>query len=178
VSLVVVVVASLVSTSTKGATIMRIITNDWQGELTNACTCMDYDGETDTYTPATECGDCYDDALYVFKYDLGEWFTNNEDGWWQVNGLPLWNRNVSGVFRAIPNTGSPRLHAGGSVAKVVDFSINPRSDIAEFVRGITVSGEWNLRYRLDGDILLARLSHHDVPMGKPFTVTYGTNPDE
>lgn len=156
---------------------MAILTNDWQGELSNTCSCQNYDEETDTFTDATECyGDCWDDALYVFKHDLGEWFTNNEDGWWQVNGLPLWDGNASGVFRATPTTTTPTLHAGGSVAKVVSF-VNTRRDIEEFVRGITVRGEWNLRYRLDGDVLVASLSHHDVPMGRQFTVTYGKNPD-
>lgn len=156
---------------------MTKITHEWQGELTNTCTCQNYDEETDTFTDATEClGDCWDDALYVFKHDLGEWFTNNEDGWWQVNGLPLWNRSVSGVFHAKPNATNPTLHAGGSVAKVVSF-VNTRRDIEEFIRGITVRAEWRLCYRLHGDTLIASLSHHDVPMGRQFTVTYGTNPD-
>jgi len=149
---------------------------EWQGELSNTCSCQNYDEETDTFTDATECyGDCWDDTLYVFKHDLGDWFTNNEEGWWQVNGLPLWDRNVSGTFRAIPIAKSPTL-AGGSVAKVVSFT-NARRDIEEFLRGITIRGEWSLSYRLDGEVLRLRLSHHDVPMGREFSVVYGQDPD-
>jgi hypothetical protein len=155
---------------------MASTTNEWQGILTNSCTCQTYDADTDTLTDATECyGDCWDDELYVFKHDLGDWFTNNIEGWWQVNGLPLWNGGISGVFQAMPDNDSPTVGAGGSVAKVVSFT-DTLHDIADFVRGITVNGEWVLRYRLHGETMVASLSHHDVPMGRQFTVTYGTKP--
>jgi hypothetical protein len=131
---------------------MAITTNEWQGILTNSCTCEVYDEETDTHELSQVCfGDCWDGVLHLLAIDLGDWFTDNEEGWWQVSGLPLWNRSVSGVFQA--------------------------TTIADFVRGITVDAEWTLRYRLHGETLIASLSHHDVPMGRQFTVTYGTNPD-
>lgn len=131
---------------------MTTTTKDWQGSLSNSCTCQTYDEVTDTFSDSTDCyGDCYDDALHLLQCDLGEWYTDNTDGWWRVEGLPLWNRDVSGIFHA--------------------------DSVHDFVRGITVNGEWNLRYRLDGDDLVASLSHHDVPMGRRFTVTRSTDPD-
>ena len=139
---------------------MVIITNDlqgvsdgWDGTITNSCSCANYDEDTDTYTASDECyGDCWDTTLHLLEHDLGDWMSNNPNDWWQVNGLPLWDRNVSGSFHA--------------------------DTIEEFVRGITVNGEWILRYRLNGNVLVARLSHHDVPMGREFTITYATNADE
>jgi len=120
-------------------------------ELTNSCTCQAYDEDTDTYSDATDCyGDCWESALYLLKEDLGEWYKNNEGGWWRVNGLPLWNRMACGVFQA--------------------------DTIENFVRGITVNGDWILRYRLNGDVLEAILSHHDRPTGGAYTVEYGQDP--
>ncbi len=113
-------------------------TEKWQGELTNNCGC-----EVDCF------GDCWENSLCMLEDDLGKWFTDNADKWWQVDGLPLWNRDIVGVFHA--------------------------DTIVEFVRGITVNSEWKLRYRLDGDYLVLRLSHHDVPMGRQFTVSYGVD---
>jgi hypothetical protein len=89
--------------------------------------------------------------LYGLELTLGEWWSGNDEGWWQVDGLPLWNRNVSGVFHA--------------------------KNLREFVRGVTVRGDYTLRYSLNGDTLNLSLSHHDVPMGRSFTVRYTTNPD-
>lgn len=125
---------------------------DWQGIITSTCECAVYDPDTDTTTPLDYCdGSCYDDSIYYLGITLGEWWSGNDEGWWQVDGLPLWDGNVSGICHA--------------------------TNLREFVRGVTVRGDYTLRYSLIGDTLHLRLSHHDVPMGREFTVRYGTNPD-
>lgn len=105
--------------------------------ISNICEC-DWD-------LAASCS-CYDDDVDNFFYSVKEWYEGNDSATWQVNGLPLWNGDVSGYFTA--------------------------KNFYEFVEGITVRSEWTLRYRLDGDTLNCVLSHHDVPTGRSFTVTY------
>ena len=43
---------------------------------------------------------------------------------------------------------------------------------ADFVRGITVNAEWRLLYKLENKTLHLNLAHHDVPMGRGYTVRY------
>ena len=122
----------------------------WQGELTNSCTCLRYDHETEQFTdePSETCyGDCWEDAVYLFAEETKVFRDANPTDEWRVSGLPLWNRSVDGVFTA--------------------------TTVQDFIRGVTVRGEWHLRYRVDGDHLHLNLSHHDVPMGRSFSVTYG-----
>ena len=120
-------------------------------ELRNTCNCQDYVVETDTWEDSTYCNGCFEDELDFMKEYLGKWYKDNEGGWWRVEGLPLWNRQACGVFQA--------------------------HTMIDFVRGITVNGEWRLRYRLNGDVLEAILSHHDCPTGGAFTVAYGQDPN-
>ena len=94
---------------------------------------------------ASSCS-CYDDDVDNFYYEVKDWFEGNDAREWQVNGLPLWGGDVSGWFTA------HHFH--------------------DFVQGITVRSEWTLRYRLNGDTLECILSHHDVPTGRSYTVTY------
>ena len=123
------------------------MTTTYEYFLTNSCICEDFDEETQESTPSLHCYGCWDDEMSCLKDYLGNWFTDNPTDCWQVNDLPLWNREVSGLF----------------TARTID----------DFVRGITVRGDWRIHLRLDGDILHADLAHHDVPMGRSFTITYG-----
>jgi len=106
---------------------------DWTTEVTNVCTC-----ETDWCD-----ADCWNDVTYFVGMELGDLW--EEGATWYVDGLPLWNRDVSGSFRA--------------------------DTIDDFIRGITVKDVWTLRLRREGDIVNAMLSHHDVPTGRSFTIT-------
>lgn len=122
-------------------------TDGWDGELTNTCTCTVYDMDTDENTPSEYCyGDCWEDAVHLFHTDIKEWWDANPTYDWQVDGLPLWNRSVSGTFTA--------------------------KNIRDFIRGITVDAEWRLCYKLADDCLQLNLAHHDVPMGRSFSVRY------
>ena len=123
------------------------MTTTYEYFLTNSCICETYDEELNEFIASDNCGGCWDDEMSCLKDYLGNWFTDNPTDCWQVNDLPLWNREVSGLF----------------TARTID----------DFVRGITVRGDWALHLRLDGDTLHADLSHHDVPMGRSFTITYG-----
>jgi hypothetical protein len=128
---------------------------EWDGEFTNTCSCANYDPETDTTTPLDYCdGSCWDEQVDNFYYAVKAWWDNNpslnEIGKrvWAVDGLPLWNRSVGGHF----------------VADKID----------DFIRAVTVNAEWRLCYSLSGDTLHLNLAHHDVPMGRGYTVRYAS----
>ena len=105
----------------------------WTTEVTNACSCE-----------GADCfQDCWDDVKFSVEAELGDLWEANED--WVVDGLPLWNRNVTGGFNA----------------RTID----------EFIKGITVNGEWRLRLRREESVVNVMLSHHDVPIGRSFTVS-------
>lgn len=113
-------------------------TRKWQTEVTNVCTC-----ETDDTAAGLYCdGDCWDTVKFFIEETLGDLWQENSE--WIVDGLPLWNDDVSGWFRA----------------RTID----------DFIRGVTVRGEWVLRLMRFNDIIHASLSHHDVPTGRSFTV--------
>jgi len=123
---------------------------EWQSVITNACTCQIYIPLSDTYSDATVCyGECQSANEELLEHDLGDWWSSNPTNLWAVKGLPLWDRDADFIFQT-----------------------DDYFDIDEFIRAITVNGEWILRYRLDGEILTAHLSHHDCPTGKSFTITY------
>ena len=105
----------------------------WTTQVSNVCSCE-----------GSECfQDCWNDVKFFVKEDLGDLWEPNQD--WVVDGLPLWNRNVTGVFNA----------------RTID----------EFIKGITIEGEWTLRLRRQENVVHAMLSHHDVPTGRSFTVS-------
>ena len=107
-------------------------------KITNNCTCTGEDGE---YTD--DCYGCWNDVLADFNENTKH-LLDIADGNFFIDGLPLWNYNVSGNF-TVKNT-------------------------EELLRAITIRGDWTLRYSVDNDTLYCRLSHHDVPTGRSFTV--------
>lgn len=116
-------------------------THTWDTEVTNTCTC-------DTIDMCD--GDCWEDVKFFVEETLGDLWERDSE--WVVDGLPLWNRDVSGVFRA----------------RTID----------DFIRGITVRSEWILRLTRRDDVVHACLSHHDVPTGRSFTVRRAETVDE
>jgi hypothetical protein len=109
-------------------------------QITNNCTCTDEAGE---YT--RECFGCWDDTLSNFDEDVSRLFELSPNCEFAIDGLPLWNRDLSGVVQAMTSK--------------------------DLLKAITVSGDWTLRYAVDGDKLYCTLSHHDVACGRSFTVT-------
>jgi len=120
---------------------------EWDGELTNRCTCTNYNETTEEWEESNDCyGTCWDDALEFFHESIKDFYENNPSYEWKVEGLPLWNNSVSGGFMA--------------------------KTFADFVRGITVNAEWRLLYKLENKTLHLNLAHHDVPTGRGYTVRY------
>lgn len=118
-----------------------------KGEITNACTCTVYDEATGEYTEelATECyGDCWEYSVEDFTNVTKELMDSNETGWWKVSNLRLWNGEVSGYFHA---------------EKVTDL-----------LAGMTVRGDWTMRYEVFSDRIEYSLSHHDA-MGSASVLT-------
>lgn len=118
----------------------------YTGELTNECTCTAYDEETGEYTeePAEQCyGTCWELAVEDFAYVTEELRNANETGWWRVDDLRLWNREVSGFFRA--------------------------DRVEEIIRGMSVNSSWVMRYEVFSDRIKYSLSHHDA-MGSASTL--------
>lgn len=114
--------------------------------ITNDCTCCDENNE-----PTLDCYGCWDSEVDNFYYEFRTFFDSNEDKWWHVEGLPLWNRTLSGKFRA---------------------------DTAEkFLQSITVDASWRLSCFVQDNVMHATLSHHDVPMGKTMTIKPTTSPE-
>ena len=105
-------------------------------EITNTCTCESEDSEfTDCY------GDCWEFAVETFSIATMQLFERDSYGDkfpFRVDGLPLWNRSLSGVVEV--------------------------RDSNELLRAITVDSEWRLRYAYENGELHCVLSHHDVPM--------------
>ena len=118
----------------------------YTGEITNTCTCTKYDPVTEEYTdePSEECyGSCWDFAVEDFANVTEDLRDANETGWWKVEDLRLWNREVSGYFHA--------------------------TKIEDIIRGMAVNSAWIMRYEVFGDRIQYSLSHHDA-MGSNSTL--------
>ena len=119
------------------------------GELTNSCTCLlfDEDGETksvDTEYSETCYGDCWEYAVEDFAMCCLILRNSNETGWWKVSNLRLWDGESSGYFHA--------------------------KTVADLIDGMTVRGDWTMRYTAHDDRVEYSLSHHDA-MGSNTTLT-------
>lgn len=114
--------------------------------ISNECSCRDYDMETGEDSPSRDCyGDCWDDTLSFWAESVSPLIEHlNVDSEWRIDGLPLWNRNVSGTV----------------------CTDNP----TELLRAVTVNSSWHLAFAVDYESLRVnlRLSHHDVPTGRSF----------
>ncbi len=109
-------------------------------ELTNECTCENYDEETETFIPSLDCyGDCFTDQLDYFSLCTNELFNNSETSWWKVSNLRLWNGEHSGLFYA--------------------------ETVEQLVEGMTVRSGWIMRGTAYSNKIEYSLSHHDAPMG-------------
>ena len=113
-------------------------------EITNTCTCVEFD-EDENELPASDCwGVCWHNVLYGFAEDTKELCNSNETGWWKVTNLALWNGNTSGYFHA--------------------------KTVEDILCGMTVRSAWIMRYTAFPDRVEYSLSHHDA-MGSATTLT-------
>jgi hypothetical protein len=111
-------------------------------ELSNGCSCEEYDEDTDTSTPATYCYGCFDDDVANLKAELFEpWLVAT--GWEldtpiRIQGSGMGWRGQSGYADTTPE-------------KLID--------------ALGLNTEWILRFKFDGaDLTCVRYSH-DEPMG-------------
>jgi hypothetical protein len=122
------------------------------GEITNSCTCLIYQDEdgkdvsVDTEYNSSCYGDWWDFAVEDFSMITEELRNSNETNWWHVADLRLWNGQVSGYFHA------------------------KHDCIADILRGMTVRGDWTMRYAIFSDCIEFNLSHHDAPLGSASTL--------
>jgi hypothetical protein len=123
------------------------------GEITNSCTCTEYDPDTGDEIldengnpiPSMDCyGFCWESAIDDFSEVTKELRDSNETNWWKCQDLRLWNGEVSGYFHA--NT------------------------VTKLIEGMTVRSEWIMRYEVFADRIEYSLSHHDSPMGSSTTL--------
>lgn len=94
-------------------------------------------------------GDCWDQAISVWKEYTLDWFNKSTSNVFQIAGLPLWDKKVTFTAR-IPYR---------------DVSIG--SQQMQLLRAMTMNTSWDLRYYIDteDDVLWGLLSHHDSPCG-------------
>lgn len=110
------------------------------GEITNRCTCKEYDEEMGDLVDSEHCfGDCWEDSVYFFGFCIEHLLDANESGHWAVDNLRLWHGNVSGYFTA--------------------------DNALDVLNGMTVNSEWVMRYKVFSNRVEYSLSHHDAPMG-------------
>ena len=118
------------------------------GTIQNTCTCEEWNETTGEWVPTQECyGDCWEHEQYGFQLATETLFDSpNFTGTWKIEGFPVWNGTVSGIFDATDH-------------KKLLSSITPDRTA------------WILRYEIIGETLTGVLSHHDAPMGGRITVT-------
>jgi hypothetical protein len=113
-------------------------------EMTNTCICTDEDEN-----PTDHCwGDCWDWQVEQFAEDTKHLFEKNEEGYWNIGGIRLWNREVGGIAEC-------------------------RTPI-DLIRAMTVNAEWTMRYTVHPECIEYSLSHHDAPMGSASFVRIAT----
>lgn len=108
-------------------------------ELTSHCTCESYDEETDTSTPSEYCYGCWDDEMENFRYIiLAPWLDANE-----------WDENTR-----------IRIEGGGMTWRGVSGFLNTTAE--KVVEGLTINGDFTLRFKLDGaELTCSRYSHDE-----------------
>ena len=120
-----------------------------EGEITNGCDCLVYideDGAEVSVDDNYTCfGDCWEFAVEDFTMLTEDFRKANTTDWWHAKNLRLWNGEVSGYFHA--------------------------DTVAKLLEGMTVRGDWTMRYKVFADRIEYSLSHHDAPMGSSTTLT-------
>jgi hypothetical protein len=117
-------------------------------ELTTDCICTNEDG-----TPSTDCFDCWDDSVWLFK-DL----------------MNTWRKTVGVNWNTVRITGRAMGWQRTSGEAVVDFD--------KVLDALKINGEFTLRFKHEGTVLTATRSSHDEPIGASFSFTLVEDEDE
>lgn len=127
-------------------TIIPTESGTYTAEYTNTCSCEWYDPETGEYYPTYQCyGDCWENTVQDFTHITEHLFTE-DDQFFQVTGFPVWYGTADGAFFA--DSGEKLLR-----------SITPERT------------EWRMKVTVHADRIVAKLWHHDAPMGGTMTIT-------
>jgi len=114
--------------------------------ITNGCTCEDYDEEKDISIPSENCyGFCWEEMIQDFSNITEHLFDKNETMWWKVNNLRLWDGEHSGYIYA--------------------------RSAEELIRGMSVNSEWSMHGGIYSEYIKYSLHHHDAPMGSNSILT-------
>lgn len=140
----------------KGKQMETVITEYENYELTNSCTCEDWDEETDTYSPSNSCWGCFDDEMANFKSEiLKPWMNANgydEDTALIARGTGMTWQRLDGYAYLTPNA---------------------------IVETLSINGDWTLQFTLsDGAKTLTAIRYsHDEPTGTG-RIIFELAPDE
>ena len=106
-------------------------------ELTNGCTCLYWNDETDEWYEPEDCyGDCWEMSVEDFTQITKHLFEKNDSGFWKIKDIALWNRDVSGIAKA--------------------------DTVTQLIEAMTVRSEWIMRGEVFDDHIEYSLSHHDA----------------
>lgn len=105
--------------------------------IQNTCYCESWNDETGEWEDTVDCFGCWEMGQEDFDIDTKPLFdSDNFTGWWKIEGFPVWYGTTGGLFQAKNDH------------QLLD-AITPNHT------------EWNLRYRIEGETLVGKLSHHD-----------------
>jgi hypothetical protein len=122
-------------------------------ELSSNCVCEDYDEDTDTTTASTECWGCWSDGVADFKDNLLQ-------PWLDANG---WDLDTA-------------IRINGTAMGWQRRSGYKDTTASELLDGLTLNGDFTLRFKFDGKDLACVRSSHDEPTGASFE--FGLAPDD
>jgi hypothetical protein len=123
-------------------------------ELSNNCSCENFDEETGISSPSNECWGCYDDEMSNIWYEvIKPWLDvkgYTEDTTIQIDGIGMGWQSRSGYAFAKPR------------------------DICD---KLGINGDFTLYFTFDGTEMTAKRTSHDEPTGAGFTFTEATELD-
>lgn len=140
----------------KGKQMATVSTEFETYEITNSCTCENYDEDTDTYSPSNNCWGCYEDELSNLWFEIIKpWADANgfdEDTELIARGTGMTWQRLSGYARTTPKT-------------IVDT--------------LSLNGDWTLQFTLSNgaQTLTAIRYSHDEPTGTG-AIGFEVAPDE
>ena len=117
-------------------------------EMSSDCTCTNEDE-----TPSTDCFDCWQDSVWLFKDMMNDW-----------------RRTVGVDWNTVRITGRAMGWQSRSGEALVSFD--------KVLEALTINGDFTLRFKHEGTVLTATRSSHDEPTGAGFSFTLVQDEDE
>ena len=117
----------------------------------NTCACVAWNEEDRCWQESGDCFGCWEEFTEDFDFTTQCLFeSDNYDGWFRIEGFPVWNGTRGGIF--------------------------PAKNWEQLLNSITPDRtEWRLDYAVENETLTGWLSHHDAC--GTITVTLIRDPD-